>query len=228
MTAPQTALEARYLAVLARVRAISPAASLIAVSKGQPASSIEELYRLGHRDFGENYAQELADKDRDLLARGCDGIRWHFIGHLQTNKARQVADCAHAVHSVDSVKLARELGKRWTDGGRAGRLAVFIEVNLEGEKSKSGVDPGGLEALAARVAEEPGLDLRGLMCIPSPESAPGGAPFRELRRLLGTLAALTRGELSMGMTQDFEAALREGATHVRVGTAIFGPRGAVR
>lgn len=221
-------LGSRYTAIVERVRAAASgrAVTLIAVSKSVEASRIEELHRLGHRDFGENYAQELVAKAAELAARGIRDIRWHFIGHLQSNKARQVVPLAHAVHSVDSAKLARELAKRWREAGRAGRLSFFIEVNIDEEEGKSGVAPAEAKTLATESSGLAELELRGLMCVPKARE-PGRAGA-ELRASFARLRELGRDcgcpELSMGMSGDFELALAEGATAVRVGTAIFGPR----
>src|SRR5690606_37677247 len=112
-----------------------------AVAKTYPLEAIEALYRLGQRDFGENYVQELVSKAEAAAQRGLEGIRWHFVGHLQSNKARMLIPHVHAIHSVDSVRLAEELAKRWRSSGREGRLPVFLEVNLSGEETKAGVHP---------------------------------------------------------------------------------------
>jgi pyridoxal phosphate enzyme (YggS family) len=197
---------------------------LIAVSKTQPIEKIEALYRLGHLDFGENYVQEMVNKAEILEAMGCTGIRWHFLGHLQRNKVKSLVRFVHAVHSVDSEALGRELAKRWGEAGRPGRLKVFIQVNIDLEETKSGVVPEDAPALAEALARFPELELAGLMCIPNPDMNPSGQAFEELRELEEQCRPHTHGELSMGMSQDFEAAIREGATHIRVGTALFGVR----
>lgn len=228
-----TGMEERYRQVLSRVRALSPDATLIAVSKTHPAGRIEELYRLGQRDFGENYVQELVEK-AGLLRDRCPGIRWHFIGHLQTNKVKVLVPWVHLVHTVDSERLAAELSKRWRESGRPGRLPVFLELNVDGEATKAGFLASGptsaaeLVEVAGRIAGHPELEVMGLMCIPAPsaEGAPQKA-FSLLRELEARCRPHTRGALSMGMSSDFEEALRAGATHVRVGTQIFGAREAV-
>lgn len=196
---------------------------LLAVSKTKPALAIREAYAAGQRDFGENYAQEIADKHSELA--DLDGIRWHFIGHLQSNKAKLVAPFATAVHSVDGIKLVHELGRRAQ--GRATRLSVLVEVNVGGEASKSGVGPGELADVLSAVESEPSLKLAGLMSIPPPSETPEGSRhfhrmLRDLRDAHGGAARLP--ELSMGMSDDLEIAIAEGATWVRVGTAIFGAR----
>ena len=189
--------------------------TLVAVSKTKPATDVAEAFAAGQRIFGENYAQELAEKGGTL---GSLGIEWHFIGRLQTNKAKYVARIATMVHSVDSDKLADELGKRATRP-----LDVLIEVNVGGEASKGGVEPSALAPLVAMISSIPRLRLRGLMSIP-----PTGDPrqfhrrLREVRDAHGGATSLP--VLSMGMTDDLEVAIEEGATIVRIGTAIFGAR----
>ncbi len=196
------------------------AITLIAVSKTQPAEAVEGLYRLGQRDFGENYVQELTEKAAELLRRGCTDIRWHFIGHLQTNKVKQVVPLAYAIHSVDSERLATEIAKRTTTD----KTRVFVEVNLDAEGTKSGTTPESLEGLLRFIHATPELECVGLMCIPDPARVDLAAPFRRLRELQQKYAPMAGNSLSMGMTADFEAAIREGATHVRIGTALFGNR----
>lgn len=200
---------------------IPPAVCLVAVSKTQPAAAIEELYRLGHRDFGENYVQELLEKARELGARGCTGIRWHFIGHLQTNKVKMLLPVVHAIHSVDSVKLGREISKR-----AERKIPCFLEVNVDGEASKSGFAPAEVRSAAQELAGLQNLDLRGLMCIPAPRprAAEMKSVFVALRELEKSCHPWTQGELSMGMSDDFEMAIDAGATSVRVGTRLFGSR----
>ncbi|HLT31207.1 MAG TPA: YggS family pyridoxal phosphate-dependent enzyme [Myxococcaceae bacterium] len=191
--------------------------TLIAVSKRQPAAAIREAYALGVRDFGENYAQELRDKAAELA--DLTDLRWHAIGPLQTNKARYVADVAHAFHALDREAVAEALVRRRGDRP----LEVFLEVNLAGEASKGGVAPSSLSALHAAIAAHPTLHIRGLMALPPLTAAPEDAR-PHFRQLAGLARDLHLDALSMGTTADFEVAIGEGATHVRVGTAIFGPR----
>lgn len=199
-------------------------ACLIAVSKMQPVEALAELYHLGHRDFGENYAQELIEKAAALTARGLKGIRWHFIGHLQTNKVKSIIPWVSAVHSVDSLKLALELSKRWSPLNKPNPLSIFIEVNIAGEEAKAGIAPGEARTLCEQIAREcPALRLEGLMCIPPASGDPRSA-FIQLRELEAECRPFTRSGLSMGMSSDFPVALEEGATHVRVGTRLFGVR----
>jgi pyridoxal phosphate enzyme (YggS family) len=196
---------------------------LVAVSKTKPPESIREAYAAGQRAFGENYAQELASKAAVLA--DLPELEWHFIGHLQTNKAKIAAKFARVVHTVDSTALARELGRRAMTG-RATPLAVLIEVNVAGETQKAGVSPGEIREVMDAVREQPSLALRGLMTVP-----PQGdrAAARRVYETLVTLRNLHGGgaelpELSMGMSDDLETAIACGATCVRVGTAIFGAR----
>jgi PLP dependent protein len=194
---------------------------LLAVSKGQPSSALREAYEAGQRDFGENYVQELVKK-ADELADLSD-LRWHMIGHLQRNKAKLVVQRASALHSLDSEALALELDKR-----REGSpLPVLLEVAIAGEAQKSGVAIAELPALALTVERCARLELRGLMCVPPLADDPeqSRAYFARLRGLRDELGGSSRlPELSMGMTADFELAIAEGATLVRVGTALFGAR----
>ncbi|MEB2312443.1 MAG: YggS family pyridoxal phosphate-dependent enzyme [Sorangiineae bacterium] len=197
---------------------------LLAVSKTKPASALREAYAAGQRDFGENYVQELLAKAEALA--DLPELSWHMIGHLQTNKARQVVRVARAVHTVDSTRLARELGKRAAGAGVL--LTVLAEVNLGGEAQKSGCAPRELEDVLAASDAEPALALAGLMTVPPHTEDPAGARpyFDELRALRDAHGGAARlPELSMGMTHDLEHAILAGATIVRVGTAIFGARG---
>jgi pyridoxal phosphate enzyme (YggS family) len=194
---------------------------LIAVSKVQPFEKIEALYHAGHRDFGENYAQELVEKSARARAAGFTEIRWHFIGHLQSNKVKMLLPHTSVIHGVSSLRLAEEISKRAENTP----IPVFLEVNVDGEESKSGVQISELRSLAEQVSSLPNIELRGLMCIPDPERAAGPREaFSKLAALERDLRPFTRGELSMGMTSDFTDAIAEGATCVRIGTAIFGDR----
>jgi pyridoxal phosphate enzyme (YggS family) len=202
---------------VARIRAELPAGvTLVAVSKTQPAGAIREAYAAGQRHFGENYAQEWRAK-ADALA-DLDGIVWHFIGALQTNKAKYLPPRVAYVHTVDRDELARELSRRYAAAAATAR--VFLEVNVGGEATKSGCEPSALEPLAKAVRALPALTLAGLMCIPPPDEDPR-PHFRRLRSLRDGLGL---SELSMGMSTDWKIAIDEGATFVRVGSAIFGAR----
>ena len=221
---------ARLEAVRARIRAAEQAAgrepgsvTLLAVSKTHPPEAIQAAHQAGQRAFGENYLQEALAKQAALAALD---LEWHFIGPLQSNKTKAVAGDFDWVHSIDRLRIARRLAEQRP--GDRGPLHCCIQVNVSGEDSKSGVDPEDLEELALAVAGLPGLRLRGLMAIPAP--APD---FQAQRRPLAALRELYQGlrrgglqldTLSMGMTDDLEAAVAEGATIVRIGTAIFGPR----
>jgi pyridoxal phosphate enzyme (YggS family) len=202
---------------LAALRARLPAGvTLVAVSKTHPPEAIRAAYAAGQRDFGENYAQEWREK-ADRLADLAD-LRWHFVGGLQTNKVKYVAGRVAYVHTVDREELARELSRRTAAKGASVR--VFLEVNVAGEGSKAGCAPADAPRLAEAVRGLPGLELVGLMCIPPAEGDPR-PHFRALRALRDRLGL---AELSMGMSGDLDAAVEEGATFVRVGTAIFGAR----
>lgn len=196
---------------------------LLAVSKTKPPSDVAEAYRLGQRDFGENHLQDAKAK---LDALADLDITWHFIGPVQSNKTRAIAAGFAWVHSVDRLKIALRLNdQRPAD---LPPLEVCIQVNISGEASKSGVDPDHLAGLAQEIRSLPRVRLRGLMAIPSPSGdfEAQRAPFRRLRTLLDGLNGdgFRLDTLSMGMTDDLEAAIAEGATMVRVGTAVFGAR----
>ncbi len=202
---------------LARVRlGIPGSVTLVAVSKTQPPEAIRAAREAGQRDFGENYVQEWREK-ADALA-DLDGLRWHFIGSLQTNKVKYLAGRVALVHTVDREELGREIAKRWEKAGA--RARVLVEVNLGGEATKGGCAPEDVEGLVARLRDLPALDVAGLTCIPPPADDPR-PHFRALRALRDRLGL---AELSMGMSGDYPAAIEEGATIVRVGTAIFGER----
>ncbi|SOZ55674.1 Conserved hypothetical protein, UPF0001 family; putative racemase [Cupriavidus taiwanensis] len=200
--------------------------ALLAVSKTVSPDRIRAAYAAGQRQFGENYVQEGIDKIA-ALADLRDHLRWHFIGPLQSNKTRPVAEHFDWVHTIDRLKIAERLSAQRPAGMPA--LQVCIQVNISGEASKSGVAPAEVPALAHAVAALPGLQLRGLMAIPEPAHDPAAQrrPFAAMRAMLQALRAdgLALDTLSMGMSGDMEAAIAEGATLVRIGTAIFGARG---
>lgn len=194
---------------------------LVCVSKRQPIEAIREAYALGQRRFGENYAQEIGEK-AEALADLTD-LEWHFIGHLQSNKAKVVARWASVVHAIDAASVARELGRRRLALGLP-PLAVLLEVNLGGEAQKHGMSAAELPEIAARVAAEPALALRGLMTVPPAGDREAARRVFSTLRTLRNVAAPSLPELSMGMSDDLDVAIAEGATYVRVGTAIFGER----
>lgn len=198
--------------------------SVVAVSKKHPVASIREVAAAGATAFGENYAQDLVAKAGELDGVGID---WHFIGQLQRNKARHVVGVARLIHAVDSARLAREIDKRAAAAGVV--QEVLVAVSLAGEEHKSGVREDQVAELLDALAALPALRCRGLMTMPplaeNPEdSRPYYRRLRELRDRLAASGATGLDELSMGTTGDFEVAVEEGATLVRVGTAIFGPR----
>lgn len=198
-------------------------ACLIAVSKFQSVENIEELYHLGHRDFGENYVQELIQKAKELENRGCSEIRWHFIGHLQTNKVKTLLPFVGCIQTLDSVKLAQEISKRWKEQGRSQKLSVFVQINIDREPDKSGIFPEESIEIVKEISKYSELHVEGLMCIPAQDEDPRPR-FIALRELELACRPYTHGKLSMGMSSDFEIALEEGSTHIRVGTALFGDR----
>jgi pyridoxal phosphate enzyme (YggS family) len=196
---------------------------LVAVAKGFPAEDIRTARAAGQRDFGENHVQEALAKLDELHGRD---LAWHFIGPLQSNKTRPVAEHFHWVHSVDRLKIAERLAAQRPE--RLPPLQVCVQVNVSGEASKSGVAPKEAPALVRAVARLPRLRLRGLMTLPEPttDRALVKRRFNALRELKEQLVreGLALDTLSMGMSDDLEAAIEAGATMVRVGTAIFGPR----
>ncbi|WP_439860114.1 YggS family pyridoxal phosphate-dependent enzyme [Pseudomonas sp. MBLB4136] len=193
---------------------------LLAVSKTKPAAAVRQAHAAGLRDFGENYLQEALEKQAEL---GDLALTWHFIGPIQSNKTRAIAEHFAWVHSVDRLKIAERLSTQRPP--QLPPLNVCLQVNISGEASKSGCTPQELPALAQAVARLPNLKLRGLMCIPEPTEDPVAqrAAFARVRELLASLE-LDLDTLSMGMSHDLEAAISEGATWVRIGTALFGAR----
>jgi pyridoxal phosphate enzyme (YggS family) len=213
-------IRARVDAACARVGRSPSEVTIVAVSKTHPAASIREAAAAGATDFGENYVQELVGKRAE-----CGDVRWHFIGRLQSNKAKLVAGQVALVHAVDSESLARELGKR-----AAHVQPVLLSINAASEDSKGGVALDAAEAVARAIVAIPNVRLDGLMTMPPPADDPEASrPFFdaafELRARLAAALGQPLPVLSMGMSDDFEVAIACGATHVRIGTAIFGPRG---
>ncbi len=225
-----TTISANLQAVLARIGEAARRCgrqpeeiSLLAVSKTWPGSYVQEAARAGQKAFGENYVQEGVDKVRETAL---PDLEWHFIGPLQSNKTRLVAEAFQWVHSVDRLKIAERLSQQRP--AHLPPLQICLQVNISNEDSKSGVPEEDVASLAQQIAYLPRLKLRGLMTIPAP--APGfaqqRAPFRRLRELYEELNrnGFALDTLSMGMSNDIEAAIAEGSTLVRVGTAIFGER----
>ncbi|HFK1200221.1 YggS family pyridoxal phosphate-dependent enzyme [Klebsiella aerogenes] len=200
--------------------------TLLAVSKTKPASAIEEAMAAGQRAFGENYVQEGVDKIHYFQQAGASGLQWHFIGPLQSNKSRLVAEHFDWCHTVDRLKIASRLSEQRP--ADLPPLNVLIQINISDEQSKSGIPLAELDALAAGVAALPNLQLRGLMAIPAPESEyerqfavaqQMAVAFAQLKTLYPSVDTL-----SLGMSDDMEAAIAAGSTMVRIGTAIFGAR----
>ena len=224
----QYEIRERFTIVQARVGAAAYKAGrdassirLVLASKTQPSEAIRAAANAGARDFGENYVQEAIAKRAELS--DLTEIRWHLIGHLQTNKAKVAASGFALIHSVDSVRLAEALARAQPSP----RVHALIEVNLGGEASKTGVAPDGVAAILDAARDK--LEIDGLMTIPPPAaSAEAARPFfaqlRELRDRLATQSGYALSELSMGMSDDFEVAVEEGATIVRIGRAVFGER----
>jgi len=217
------AVRERIAAAATRAGRSPDEVALVGVGKRHPAEAIAAAARAGLTDVGENYAQEMVAK-MDALAG--TAIRWHFIGRLQKNKARLVVGRAALIHAVDSIELADEIARRAAERGLV--QPVLVAVSAAGETQKTGVDPEAAGALIDAMAERPSLEVRGLMTMPPwPEAPEDSRPyFRDLRRIRDRLAGPSRPlpHLSMGTTGDLEVAVEEGATLVRIGTALFGPR----
>ncbi|MDQ3034365.1 MAG: YggS family pyridoxal phosphate-dependent enzyme [Myxococcota bacterium] len=213
-------VRARIAAACARAGRDASSVALVAVSKTHDAAAVRAAYDAGQRLFGENYVQELVQKARAL--EDLEDVRWHFIGHLQRNKSKDVATLASCIETVDSVRLVDAIAKRADALGID--VDVLVQVDVAGEPQKGGCAPAELDAVIDAVKRAPTLRLRGLMTIPPlGEAAERSRPhFRALRELA---SARSLAELSMGMSADLEIAIEEGATLVRVGTAIFGARG---
>lgn len=198
---------------------------LIAVSKVKPAELVDAAYHAGQRLFGENYVQEFAEK----VSAVTTPVTWHFIGALQSNKVKHIRGKVAMIHSVDRFSLAQEINKQWSKLDTP--VDILIQVNIGDEGSKSGCQPEELEALVRDVAKLPFLSIKGLMCLPPHHDDPELVRpyFKRMRNLAAEISQLNipgvaMAELSMGMSGDFEVAVEEGATLVRVGTAIFGAR----
>lgn len=199
---------------------LSQQSRLIAVSKTKPASSVAAAYQAGQRAFGENYVQELVSKATELQQLA--GIEWHFIGPIQSNKTKDIAQYADWVHSIERLKIAERLAaQRPADKAP---LRVLLQINISAEESKSGIKPDELLPLAAAVAKLPQLQLKGLMAIPQPGNS--AQAFEQMQKLSLQLQQHypDAKELSMGMSDDWQQALRFGSTMIRLGTAIFGAR----
>ena len=213
-------VEARIRAAALAVQRDVTSIHLLAVSKTKPAGALREAYAAGVRDFGENYLQEARAKQTELADLP---LCWHFIGPIQSNKTRDIAEHFAWVHSVDRLKIAQRLSEQRPDG--LPPLNICMQVNVSGEASKSGCAPADLPALANAISALPRLTLRGLMAIPEPtdERAEQDAAFAKVRELQEGLN-MGLDTLSMGMSHDLESAIAQGATWVRIGTALFGAR----
>ena len=199
---------------------------LVAVSKTRPGADVVQAFQAGQTLFGENYVQEFSAKAAEVP----EPIEWHFIGHLQSNKVKYISGLVSMIHSVDRLSLAEEISRQWARVNKT--CNVLIQVNVSGEATKSGTTAGDALALVQAVSLLPNIRVQGLMTMPPFFDDPAAARpyFAELKRLADLIAAeqiegVEMRELSMGMSGDFEAAIQEGATLVRIGTAIFGERG---
>ncbi len=221
------AVEATIRAACEAANRPRPTVRLLAVSKTFPAEAVLEAIEAGQRAFGENYVQEGVDKIA-AVAKARPGLmlEWHFIGPIQSNKTRPIATSFQWVHTVERLKIAQRLSEQRP--AELGPLDICLQVNISGEATKSGVKPEELEGLAKAVVQLPNLRLRGLMAIPEPQADPAlqRAPFARLRALAQDLikAGIHLDTLSMGMSGDLQSAVLEGATIVRIGSAIFGAR----
>jgi len=200
--------------------------TLIAVSKTFPVSCVQDLYALGHRDFGENKVQEMLDK-RNYLEElgGYDDIRWHLIGHLQRNKARQVVGAFHLFHGLDSERLAKELNSRAEANGH--HVDCLVQVNISGEDSKYGASIERVDDLLAKIRAYKRIEVRGFMGMASvsPDPEVVKSEFKSLSEIAERQSSTGDSLfLSMGMSQDYKLAIEEGASHIRIGSAIFGSR----
>jgi len=218
-------IEERIRNAAKRVNRNPDSISLVAVSKTQPVEAIKSALEAGQHIFGENYVQEFLEKSQSLA----EDVDWHFIGSLQSNKVKYIVGLTSLIHSVDRLSLAREIDRQWQKIGKS--CDILLQVNISGEETKSGTTSEDLLQLAREVSLLPHVRIRGLMTMPPFYDEPELVRpyFRELKRLSEVLAAekipgITMEELSMGMSGDFEVAIEEGATLVRVGSAIFGER----
>jgi len=226
----QAAVKAAVVARAESLKVPEKQVRLVAVSKTKPVEALKEAYEAGHRHFGENYVQELVDKAPEMP----EDVQWHFIGHLQGNKVSTlVKGCPRlaCLETIDSEKLARAVDKAWKAAYPERKLRVMIQVNSSGEETKNGVEPADVAQLCGIIAKEcEGLELAGLMTIGAPDySGCRTEDFDTLRRCRDEAAAVlgvdpTSLEMSMGMSSDYENAIREGSTSVRVGSSIFGSR----
>lgn len=221
-------IQERIERAAARAGRGAEAITLIGVSKTHPASAIREAFEAGVRHFGENRVKEWEGKRAETEGLAAN---WHLIGHLQSNKTARAAKLFHSIDSVDDFEIAQRLDRARAEAGITGKLRVLIELQIAPEETKSGMEISELQACAEKIAELPRLELAGLMCIPPfLKEAESVRPFfrrlRELRQDMAKKLGLSLPVLSMGMSHDFEVAIEEGATEVRIGTALFGSRSA--
>lgn len=196
-------------------------ARLIAVSKKQDIEKIKFLYELGQRDFAENYVQELIEKASDLKQSGYQDIVWHLIGHLQKNKIKSVLPYVSVIHSIDSIKTVEAIEKNLTQIKKS--VDIFVQINVDDESNKGGIKPEEAKSFCKTVSQYKNIHVLGLMCIPDP-MADAEKAFSLLSELEKKCKPYTQGFLSMGMSSDYKKAIKHGATHVRIGTLLFGGR----
>ena len=210
-------LELRYRQISSE---LPPHTQLIAVSKGVDPGLIRLLYDLGHRDFGENYVQELRTKAAHDALQQCQNLRWHFLGHLQTNKVRAVLPLIHCIHSLDSVRLMTSVQRELEKTG--GRMKAFLQVKEPVSPTKTGFTTEELTKISPDLRFFTRIEILGLMALP--ELGDASEFFRHVQQLELRLRPITQGQLSMGMSGDYNQAIRFGASYVRLGTALFGKR----
>ena len=221
------ALKQRYLLILEKIKHASISAgrevgpTLVAVSKYHTVEDMIALYQFGQRDFGENYVQELIDKAKKFQAENLLEVRFHFIGHLQTNKVRAVLPWVQVIESVDSIRLLDEIEKEAQKISK--KISCFFQINIDAENTKSGFKLEELPALTAALKKTKWIEPSGLMIIPDPHGPVENA-FVRLKEVSQEHSHLVGPGLSMGMSEDFERAVAHGSTHIRIGTALFGPR----
>lgn len=222
MDSKEVNLKENYLRVCENLAPYRDRTKLIAVSKTKPFSDIYSLYQLGHRDFGENYTQELFDKIALAKKASMSEIRWHLIGAQQSNKAKGIAEHRPLFHALDSIGIAKKIEKSLVAIQQ--HLECFVQVNIDRESSKQGILPENLINLLEQLKITcPSIKLKGLMCIPDPKS-PSDIAFERMKKLSEDTRPFHDGQLSMGMSHDYLIAAKHGATYVRVGTVIFGER----
>lgn len=222
-------LELNYLnlkkKIISNVNGKTSPPLLIAVSKTKPVDDIQCLYDLGHRDFGENYAQELCEKAEHFISKGITDISWHFIGAIQSNKIKLIFKYINFLHSLSSDSHLTEISKQYKIFSTRGRLKVLVQVNIDSQDSKSGCRVSELREFLGKVKQNSDVEFKGLMCIPNASKNYNGESFLKMKLLsVDLFGAGNQIELSMGMSDDYSMAIANGATMIRVGSQLFGER----